>query len=234
MEERYKVFIAEDDSDIVMLLKLYLENADYEVKTAPNGLLAWHALKTERADILIMDIMMPEMDGYELIRNVRKSMNIPIIIISAKSEDSEKILGLDLGADDYIAKPFNPLEVVARVRSNIRRFYNLNTGNESDERNITIGELSLDMEDLLLKKGMDEINLTPTEYRILRFLMQNQGRVFTKLQIYEHVCGPYFEGDENTVMVHISNLREKIEDDSKNPKYIKTIRGLGYKIERNP
>ncbi len=233
-DKKYRILIAEDDRDIIDLLELYLENAGYEVLSAENGLLAWQCLQQETVDLILMDIMMPEMDGYQLIRKVRENMNVPVIILSAKTEDSDKILGLDLGADDYIAKPFNPLEVAARIRSNIRRFYHLNDsrGRGEHEDSITIGELRLDLEGMKVTKRGEEILLTPTEFKILRMLMQNPGKVYTKIQIYEHVNGDYYASDDNTIMVHVSKLREKIEDDPKAPRYLKTIRGLGYKMEK--
>lgn len=231
-DDKYRILIAEDDRDIIDLLELYLDNAGYDVLTAENGVLAWECLEREKdIDLVIMDIMMPEMNGYQLIRKMRGRHNMPVIIISAKTEDSEKILGLDLGADDYVAKPFNPLEVVARVRSNLRRYYHLNDQPE-DDGHLRVGELKLNTESMSLMKGSEEITLTPMEYKIIHLLMQNPGKVFTKIQIYQHASGDYVENDENTIMVHISNLREKIETDPKMPKYLKTIRGLGYKLEK--
>ncbi len=232
-DNKYRVLVAEDDRDIIDLLELYLENAGYEVLTAENGLLAWQSLEANAdIDLVIMDIMMPEMTGYQLLRKMRETKNIPVIIISAKTEDSDKILGLDLGADDYIAKPFNPLEVVARVRSNLRRFYSLNDQVAEDDGSLIVGDLALNTNSMTLKKGDEEIALTPMEYKILMLFMQNPGKVFTKIQIYQHASGDYVENDENTIMVHMSNLREKIETDPKMPKYLKTIRGLGYKLEK--
>ena len=160
-----------------------------------------------------------------------RSCNIPIIIVSAKNSDSDKILGLDLGADDYVVKPFNTLELVSRVNSNLRRFYDFNDNKGRESEILKVGELELDTNNLILKKNKNEIELTPTEYKIVSLLMKKPGRVFTKVQIYENVKGEYFEADDNTIMVHISKIREKIEEDSHNPKYIKTVRGLGYKIE---
>lgn len=234
-ENRYRILIAEDDKDIIDLLELYLENAGFDVLTAENGLLAWECLERENnMDLVIMDIMMPEMNGYQLIRKLREHHNLPVIIISAKTEDSDKILGLDLGADDYIAKPFNPLEVVARVKSNLRRYYHLNERTQEDDGQLHVGDLTLDTNSMLLKKGDSEISLTPMEFKILNLLMQNPGKVFTKIQIYQHASGEYVENDENTIMVHMSNLREKIEKDPRMPEYLKTIRGLGYKMEKKP
>jgi DNA-binding response OmpR family regulator len=176
--------------------------------------------------------MMPKMNGYELIRKVREKYNFPIIVLSAKKEDSDKILGLDLGADDYLVKPFNPLEVVARVKAAFRRFYDLNTGTDEvrEQEVIRYRELEINMQTLQLYKNGEEIRVTPTEMRILILMMKNPGRVYTKVQIYEYLRGEYFENDENTIMVHISNLREKIEDDPKRPEYLLTVRGLGYKL----
>ena len=233
-EKVYTILIAEDDTDIVELLKLYLENACYRVLAAPDGMAAYELLQQTDVDLAILDIMMPRMNGYELTKKIRCSNNIPIIILSAKNADSDKILGLDLGADDYLAKPFNPLEVVARVNSNLRRFYHLNdvTVTVEAEKVLQVGELTLHTDSLQLFKNDVEIPVTPTEYKILAMLMEHPGHVFTKVQIYENIKGEYFESDDNTMMVHISKLREKIEEDSKNPKYLKTVRGLGYKMEK--
>lgn len=189
-------------------------------------------LSTFTRDIALLDIMMPLMNGYELTQNIRKISNIPILILSAKDQDSDKILGLNIGADDYLTKPFNPIEVIARINSNLRRFYQLG-GEVMDSLNniINEGELYLNLNELIFtKKGMT-INLTPTEYRILAKLMKSPGRIYAKSQLYESVNGEFSQSDDSTMMVHISNLREKIEDDPKNPRYIKTVRGIGYKFE---
>ena len=235
MEERsYTILIAEDDADIIELLKLYFENAGYHVLSAENGMDAYEKLQQNPVDMVIVDVMMPKMNGFELTKKIREKYNLPILILSAKDQDADKILGLDIGADDYLTKPFNPLEVVARVNSNLRRFYRLNEQvkpqNETDV--LQVGDLSLHTDTLQLFRGKEEIFITPTEYRILRMLMEHPGHVFTKVQIYENIKGEYFESDDNTMMVHISKLREKIEEDSKNPKYLKTVRGLGYKMEK--
>ena len=209
MNERvYRILIAEDDGDIVEVLKLYLENQGYEVLAAPNGRIAYEIIQKEEVDMGIFDIMMPEMNGYELTREVRKTKNIPIIILSAKQEDSDKIIGLDIGADDYLTKPFNPLEVVARVKAQFRRYYQLNPEQVkvSDEELVS-GDLRIDMQSLTLYKKDEVVNATPTELKILILLMRHPGRIYTKVQIYEHLNGEYFENDENALMVHISNLR---------------------------
>lgn len=229
----YRILIAEDDEDIVELLRLYLENEKMEVRAAGNGIDALAIIETERIDLAVLDIMMPGLNGYELTGKIREKSNIPIIILSAKNQDSDKILGLNLGADDYLAKPFNPLEIIARIHAGLRRFYSLNEKTqEQSSKIITVGELTIDTEEMKICKNGNEISLTPTEFKIILMLMKAPGRVYTKVQIYESINGQYFESDDNTMMVHMSNLREKIESDPRNPEYIKTIRGLGYKIEK--
>ena len=228
----FNILLAEDDEDIVKLLNLYLENEGYVVLWAKDGVEASEIFDKEKVDLALVDIMMPRMNGYELTKYIRKKSNIPIIILSAAQLDSDKILGLNLGADDYMDKPFNPLELIARINANLRRFYKLGNVKDADDGKINIGELTLDTHMLTLEKKGVPINLTATEYKILVMLMKSPGRVFTKMQIYEEVNGDYYANDDNTMMVHISNLRDKIEDDPKNPRYIKTVRGLGYKIEK--
>ena len=228
----FNILLAEDDEDIVKLLKLYLENEGYVVLWAKDGVEASEIFDKEKVDLALVDIMMPRMNGYELTKYIRKKSNIPIIILSAAQLDSDKILGLNLGADDYMVKPFNPLELIARINANLRRFYKLGNVKDADDGKINIGELTLDTHMLTLEKKGVPINLTATEYKILVMLMKSPGRVFTKMQIYEEVNGDYYANDDNTMMVHISNLRDKIEDDPKNPRYSKTVRGLGYKIEK--
>ncbi|WP_294490860.1 response regulator transcription factor [uncultured Ruminococcus sp.] len=229
----YKILVAEDDADICEVLRLYLENAGFTVMLAENGSRAYDLVMSERPDLAIFDIMMPEMNGFELTKRVRVTSSIPIIFLSAMNADSDKILGLDIGADDYITKPFNPLEVVARVQSNLRRKYKLDNTAQQGSELLVVGELALDTKKFSLQKNGEEIQLTPTEFKILSTLMEKPGRVFTKAQIYERINGEYFENDDNTMMVHISKLREKLGDDGKNPKYLKTVRGLGYKIEKS-
>ena len=229
----YTVLIAEDDGDIRALLKLYLENNGYQVLQADNGLDAGRILKEQHVDLALLDIMMPGMDGYHLIRELRRTSNIPVIVLSARDQDCDKILGLNIGADDYLTKPFNPLEVVAHVQSALRRFYHLGAGKgpEPAASKLTLGELSLDLYEMKLEKNGVPIELTATEYKILAKMMKQPGRVFTKAQLYEREDGYYSESDDKTMMVHISKLREKIESNPKELRYIKTIRGLGYKIE---
>lgn len=227
----YKILVAEDDEDIVELLTLYLSNEGYEILSANNGEDALRIAKETKVDLAVLDIMMPKMNSYELTKKLREVSNLPILILSAKNQDSDKILGLGLGADDYLTKPFNPLEIIARVKAALRRFYDLGAGAATSTDRLCVGDLVLDTSTCTLWKNDTEISLTPTEYKILALLMKSPGRIFTKVQIYESINGEYFENDDNTMMVHISKLRDKLEEDPRSPRYIKTVRGLGYKIE---
>jgi len=236
MTERiYTLLIAEDDQDIVEVLKMYLENSGFRVLSAANGEDAYQILHEQTVDLCIFDIMMPKMNGFQLIKKARDNKaSMPIIVLSAKREDSDKILGLDLGADDYLTKPFNPLEVIARVKANLRRANDLGNNQHKDaDEQMSYGPLRINPILFKLFKNEEEINVTPIELKILGLLMKRPGRVYTKVQICEYLNGKYFENDENTIMVHISNLREKIEDNPKNPEYLVTVRGLGYKLGRN-
>lgn len=232
------ILIAEDDADIVELLSLYLTGEGYQVLTAENGLQALQLIESTRVDMAILDIMMPEMNGYDVLKRIREKYNFPVIILSAKEMDTDRILGLNLGADAYLTKPFNPLEVVAYVKSALRRYYELGCDdsahkNITGETSLTVRELQMDLLKFVLRKRGRVVPLTPTELKIVVKLMQSPGRVYTKAQLYACIGGELYESDDNTMMVHISNIRSKIEDDPSNPRYIKTIRGLGYKIEAN-
>ena len=220
------ILIAEDDGDIRGLLKLYLEGEGFRVLEADNGADALALAREKTPDMAILDVMMPRMNGFELTRALRKYSDIPILILSAKSQDNDKILGLNLGADDYIGKPFTPVDIVARVKAQLRR------ASRAGGDTLQVGNLTLNTATFQLTKGDRSILLTPMEYKILALLMRSPGRIFTKIQLYEGAIGTYFEGDDNTMMVHISKLREKIEDDPKNPSRIITVRGLGYKLEK--
>lgn len=229
----YKILVAEDDTDIQEVLRLYLVNSGFEVVSAYDGSEAYELMLSEKPDLALLDIMMPVINGYELTKKIREVSNIPIIILSAMNADSDKILGLDIGADDYITKPFNPLEVIARIQSNLRRKYKLDSSAaEGNGDMLTVGELKLDTKKFILYKNGEEIMLTPTEFKILSLFMEKPGMVFTKAQIYQRINGDFYETDDNTMMVHISKLRDKLGDNSKSPTYIKTVRGLGYKIEK--
>ncbi|MBS4538396.1 response regulator transcription factor [Clostridium sp. D2Q-11] len=230
-----KILVADDEKEIVELLRLYLEKDGFTVIEANDGKEAWDKVKYEDISLAVIDIMMPEINGFELVKRIRAQYQIPIIILSAKNMDSDKILGLGLGADDYITKPFNPLEIIARVQAQLRRSYQFNETLKEIEypSNICLGELKLDQSSCTLYKNKRVIDLTSTEYKIINYLLKTPGRVYTKKQIFEQIWGEYFDGDDNTIMVHISKIREKIEDDPKHPIYLKTIRGLGYKFEKN-
>lgn len=226
----YTILVADDEAEIRDLLRLYLENAGYAVVEAADGKQALDALRRTKVDLCILDIMMPQKDGYHVLRELRAESNIPVMILSAKDADSEKILGLNLGADDYLTKPFNPLEAVARVNSNIRRFYALGTGSGSVKQTITVRDLSLDKDSCTLKRGDEEIDLTSVEYRIMELFMEHPGKVYTKQQIYEYGWGEEYIIADNNIMVCISKLRAKLDEDPS--RYIKTIRGLGYRLEK--
>lgn len=223
------ILIAEDDLDIVSLIRLYLENEGYNIIHSKDGDDAYTAFLNNDIHLCLFDIMMPKLNGYDLIKKIRKINNVPIIILSAKNQDQDKIIGLNIGADDYITKPFNPLELIARIKASLRRNYNFKN---EEKQTYVVKDLCLNTETLQVSKNGTLINLTPTELKILMMLMKNPGKIFTKIQIYENINGDYFESDDNTMMVHISRLRDKIEDNPKKPKYITTIRGLGYKIEK--
>ena len=233
-----QILIAEDDEDIVELLSLYLTGEGFTVFSAGNGLQALERVEVERIDVAILDIMLPVLNGYDLLRKIREKHNFPVIILSAKDLDTDRILGLNLGADAYLTKPFNPLEVVAYVKSALRRNYELG-GKAPAEKSavekttLTVGELELDLLKFILRRRGQIVPLTPAELKIVLKLMQSPGRVYTKAQLYACIGGELYESDDNTMMVHISNIRAKIEDDPSNPRYIKTVRGLGYKIEEH-
>ncbi len=223
----YKILIADDEAEIRDLLRLYLENEGYKVVEAGDGIQALNLIRSEKPDLCVLDIMMPEMDGYKVLRKMREDSNIPVIILSAKDADSEKILGLNLGADDYISKPFNALEAVARVNSNIRRFYSLGASEVKVEK-VKVRDLELDPDSCTLMKNGEIIELTSVEYRIMELFMTHPGKVFTKQQIYEHGWDEDYFVADNNIMVCISKLRAKLSEDPN--EYIKTLRGLGYRF----
>ena len=226
-----KILICDDEKDIVRAIEIYLKAEGYEIFKAYNGLEAVEIMNKEPdIRLVLMDIMMPKMDGIEALMEIRKTSNVPVIFLTAKSEDTDKILGLNVGADDYITKPFLPAELTARVRSSLRRYTML--GSVSAEKNVlTIGGIVLDDPAKEVKVDGDTVNLTKTEYEILKLLMQEPGRVYSPHEIYSKVWGDDPYGSENTVAVHIRRLREKIEIDPAKPRYLKVIWGRGYKIE---
>lgn len=223
---KQKILIAEDEADIRNILKLYLESEGLEVVQAQDGEQALRMAQQEMPDLILLDVMMPNMDGFAVAQALRQYSQVPILILSARSQDADKILGLNLGADDYIAKPFNALEVVARVKAHLRR------SQQGAASVINVNGLSLNAETCTVTKEGTLLALTPTEYKLLSVFMRSPGRIFTKVQLSEAVNGEYFESDENTIMVHISKLRDKIEDNPRKPARLVTIRGLGYRFEK--
>ena len=231
----YNVLIVDDDKEIVNAIAIYLKNEGYKIYKAYDGNQAVEKLKEQEIHLIILDIMMPEKDGIETLEEIRKEKTIPVIMLSAKSEDYDKIEGLNAGADDYITKPFNPLELIARVNSNIRRYTKLGAmsekKSEKKENVYQTGELILDDETKKVTSEGKEIKLTATEFKILKFLMKNKGKVYSIPEIYETVWKEESYGAENIIAVHIRHIREKIEINPKEPKYLKVIWGIGYKIE---
>lgn len=225
----YSILIADDEPEIRELLRLYLEKDGYRVLESQNGIETLELLKKEQVDLLVLDIMMPELDGFSVLRKVRKENNIPVLILSAKDSDADRILGLDLGADDYLTKPFNPLEAVARIHSNIRRFYVLGSGKKKEEASvICAADLMLNLDSCTLYRGEEQIELTSVEFRLMHLFMEYPGKVFTKSALFQAGWESEYMQDDNNVMVCISKLRAKLSDDGN--RYIKTIRGLGYRF----
>ena len=228
-----KILVCDDDKEIVEAIERYLTQDGHQVLEAYDGIEAVEILKKESVDLLIMDIMMPRMDGIRATLKIREKHNIPIIILSAKSEDADKILGLNIGADDYITKPFNPLELVARVKSHLRRYMQLgSTTIKESEAIYTVGGLAINDDLKEVTVDGEQVKLTPIEYNILLLLVKHQGKVFSIDQIYENIWNENAVGVDNTVAVHIRHIREKIEINPKEPRYLKVVWGVGYKIEK--
>lgn len=228
-----KILVCDDDKEIVEAIEIYLTQDGHQVLEAYDGIEAVEILKKESVDLLIMDIMMPRMDGIRATLKIREKHNIPIIILSAKSEDADKILGLNIGADDYITKPFNPLELVARVKSHLRRYMQLgSTAIKENEAIYTVGGLAINDDLKEVTVDGEPVKLTPIEYNILLLLVKYQGKVFSIDQIYENIWNENAVGVDNTVAVHIRHIREKIEINPKEPRYLKVVWGVGYKIEK--
>ena len=228
-----KILVSDDDKDIVEAIDIYLTQEGYEVLKAYDGDEAIKVLKRNEVDLLIMDVMMPRLDGIRATLKIRENMSLPIIILSAKSEDADKILGLNIGADDYITKPFNPLELVARVKSQLRRYTQLGSTARSDNQSeFRTGGLVIrdDLKEVTVDG--EKVKLTPIEYNILLLLVKNQGKVFSINQIYENIWNEEAIGADNTVAVHIRHIREKIEINPKEPRYLKVVWGVGYKVEK--
>lgn len=227
----YNILVCDDEKDIVSALKIYLESDGYKVFTAFNGKEAIEITETQEIHLILLDIMMPVMDGITAMVKLREHSNVPVILLTAKSEDTDKILGLNVGADDYITKPFNPVEMLARVRSQIRRYTKLGGTKVADESVFTIGGITLDDSSKVVTVDGDTVALTPTEYAILKLLMENRGRVMSQKEIYEKVRKELAFGAENIIAVHICHLREKIEINPSEPRYIKVVWAHGYKFE---
>lgn len=228
----YNILVCDDDREIVEAIEIYLSKEGYNVIKAYDGLEAIEILKKEDIQLLLIDIMMPRLDGLRATLKIREKSGIPIIILYAKSEDSDKVIGLDVGADDYITKPFNPLELIARVKSQLRRYTKLGTMAGQKSNVYTVGGLEVNDDSKEVTVDGESVKLTPYEYKILLLLVKNQGRVFTIKQIYENVWEEEAIAADNTVAVHIRHIREKIEINPKEPRYLKVVWGVGYKIEK--
>lgn len=230
----YNILVCDDDKAIVEAIEIYLSQEGYHILKAYDGEQALKVLETEEVHLLLLDVMMPKLDGIRATLKIREKHSIPIIILSAKSEDVDKILGLNVGADDYVTKPFNPLELIARVKSQLRRYTQLGgTAKESSDQIYEVGGLRINDDLKEVTVDGESVKLTPIEYNILLLLMKNQGRVFSINQIYESIWNEDAIGADNTVAVHIRHIREKIEINPKDPRYLKVVWGVGYKIEKN-
>lgn len=226
------ILVCDDDKEIVDAIEIYLMQEGYRVYKAYDGEQAIRLLKEQNIHLLIIDIMMPKMDGIHATLKIREYSSIPIIFLSAKSEDTDKILGLNIGADDYVTKPFNPLELVARVKSNLRRYTQLGNLNAENNALFTVGGLCINDDTKEVTVDGESVRLTPIEYNILLLLVKNKGKVFSIDQIYENIWNEEAIGADNTVAVHIRHIREKIEINPKDPRYLKVVWGVGYKIEK--
>ena len=227
-----RIFLVDDEKEIADLIELYLKNEGFDVIKCMNGKTALDKIHTESFDLAILDVMLPDVDGFTLCREIRKKYKFPVIMLTARTSDADKISGLTLGADDYVTKPFNPLELVARVKAQIRRFYQYNTNDES-EGIIEISGLEVDTGKHICKLYGELLDLTPIEFRIISVLCKNAGNVVSTQELFESVWGEQYLDSSNTVMVHIRRIREKMREKPKNPKFIKTVWGVGYKIEKD-
>ena len=230
--ENSSILVVDDDHYIVNAIAKLLEKEGYKIFKAYNGIEAIDTLMSNNIQLILIDVMMPKLDGLSAMMKIRATKNIPIIVLSAKSEDSDKILGLSMGADDYITKPYNPMELVARVKSNLRRYLSLGSADSKTSSDIQIGGLTLDTTAKQLYVDGEPVRLTATEYKITEMLMQNAGRVFSAEEIYSRIWNEDSYSVENTVMVHIRHIREKIEINPSDPRYLKVVWGIGYKIEK--
>ncbi|MCI7275882.1 MAG: response regulator transcription factor [Cuneatibacter sp.] len=228
----YHILICDDEKDIVSALQIYLNAEGYQTFPAYTGKEALDILEKEEIHLVLMDIMMPEMDGISALVKLREQYNLPVILLTAKSEDSDKVLGLNVGADDYVTKPFNPVEVIARVKSQLRRYMQLGSGIVQEKMTLKVGNIEMDDSAKIVTRDGEVVNLTPTEYDILRMFLKNPGHVLSPKEIYKEVWKDEPYGAESTVAVHIRHLREKIEINPADPRYLKVIWGRGYKLDR--
>lgn len=229
--EKETILIIDDEKEIRDLIEIYLKNEGYRVLTAEDGVQGLDLLGKQEVHLIILDVMMPRMDGIQACLKIREDQNMPILMLSAKSQDMDKIHGLSTGADDYMTKPFNPLELIARVKSQLRRYMRLNQAYTPKENEIEVDDLVINTSTHEVRVGGKDVKLTPTEFAILELLARHRGMVFSAERIYERVWNEAFYQSDNTVMVHIRKIREKIEENTRKPKYIKTVWGVGYKIE---
>lgn len=229
---KYKVLAADDEIELLEALELYTEREDIELIRADNGVSALALFQKEKPHLVLLDIMMPGMDGFAVLKRIRAESNVPVIMLTARDADYDKILGLEIGADDYITKPYNPMVVVARIKAQLRRNYDYQETSGVKSPELKCFDIVLNKEEGSVSKAGQSIELTKTELRILELLMENRGRILTKQQIFDYAWEGDYIADDNTIMVHISNLRAKIEENPKSPQILKTVKGLGYKIEK--
>ncbi len=229
---KYKVLAADDEIELLEALELYTEREDIELLRADNGVSALALFQKEKPHLVLLDIMMPGMDGFAVLKRIRAESNVPVIMLTARDADYDKILGLEIGADDYITKPYNPMVVVARIKAQLRRNYDYQETSGAKSPELECFDIVLNKEEGSVSKAGQSIELTKTELRILELLMENRGRILTKQQIFDYAWEGDYIADDNTIMVHISNLRAKIEENPKSPQILKTVKGLGYKIEK--
>lgn len=229
---KFVILAADDEVELLDALELFMGRENMVMVKAASGVAALNLFQEEKPDMVLLDVMMPGMDGFSVLRKIREISKIPALMMTARTEDYDKILGLELGADDYITKPYNPLEVMARIKAQLRRCYDYQEEKKEEDEILKAFGLELNLRECSLKKQGREIALTKTEFKILELLMKSPGRIYTKQQIFEYSWEEPFLGDEGTVMVHISNLRNKIEDEPKKPEMIRTVKGLGYRFEK--
>lgn len=228
----YRILAADDEEELLDILELYLEREGIGIRKAGDGIEAMRLFGQETFHLLLLDVMMPGLDGFAVLRNIRQTSRIPAIMLTAKDQDYDKILGLELGADDYITKPYNPLEVVARIKAQLRRNYDYRQEIKEEKQELSWRGVRMNLEEGTVKRGERSIEVTSTEFGILKMFLERPGAIFTKRQIFERVWEEPYAGDDNTVMVHISNLRKKLEEGEEGTPLIRTVKGLGYKAEK--